>query len=233
MGYFTDKYADLRAPLADYMDNIDRGVNVTDYYLLTANRAQKNLWAKRPWCDLATDVSLTLVSNAYTLPADFGRIVKMYADLDGTGASWYPIMEGMNYWRGYKMRDTFVKASGHAWVITFNYAQSAQVKMVYQKLLDEFTGVGDEYLFFPLDLMFLECQRIYLCEKKDWKGVEAIKSELGEQFKDYCNCHQWVNFDDLATFNDREGLPVGLDDYSLDGSIDSGHGSYLPRSFLG
>ena len=233
MGYFTDKYADLRPFLADYMNNIDRGVNVTDYYLSTANRAQKNLWAKRPWCDLATDATLTLVNNSYTLPANFGRIIKMYADLDGTGASWYPIMEGMNYWRGYKMRDGFAIGTGHSWVITFNYAQSTAVKMVYQRLLDEFTGKGDEYMFFPLNVMLLECQKIHLREKGDLKELVAVERSFSEEFKDFCNCHQWVNFDDLATFNDREGLPVGIDNYSLDGSIDTGRTSYLPRSFLG
>lgn len=231
MSYFTDKYSDLRPILADYMNNIDRGVNVADYYLTTVNRAQKNLWAKKPWCDLSTDLNMSIVNNSCVLPADFGRIVKMYADLDGTGASWYPIQEGMNYWRGYKMRDSFTKSAGHAWVITFNYAQNSAVKMVYQRLLSNFTGEGIEYLFFPLNLLLLECQKIYLREKGSLNELKSTEIAFSEEFKDYCNCHQWVNFDDLATFNDRDGMPVSIDGYSLDGSCDTGK-SYLPRSFL-
>jgi hypothetical protein len=80
--------------------------------------------------------------------------------------------------------------------------------------------------------MLLECQKIYQREKNNFKAEEAIKASFSEEFKDYCNCHQWINFDDFAVFNDREGQPVMIDSYSLDGSDGSNNTSPLPRSFL-
>lgn len=218
-GYFNDTYKDnLRPVLLDYITNTTRGQNVADIALSLVNRAQHNLWAKKPWCDLATDVSVILSANSYSFPADFGRIISIWGDLSGTGVPEYWYYEADIYERGYKLRDSFTKAAGHAWTITFHSAQSAAVNMIYQRLLDDFTGEGDEILFFPTNLMLLECQKIALREKGDLKELGATLTAFEEEFKDYCNAHQWVNYDPTPRLNDRNGNRIAVEQYTLDGS---------------
>jgi len=219
-GYYKDTYMDhLRPVLLDYITNSQRGQSVADKPLSLANRALHNLWAKKPWCDLATDVTLDLSTGSYTFPADFGRIVSMWADLDGSGVQSYWYYEGGDYARGYRLRNPFTKAAGHSWAITFFSAQSSAVKMVYQRILEDLTGDGTEYLFFPANLMILECQKIILREKGNVKELQPILGAFEEEFKDYCNAHQWVNYDPTPRINDRNGIEVVAEQYSLDGSM--------------
>jgi hypothetical protein len=233
MGYFTDTYETLKNNLLDYITNISRGQNVADIPLSLANRAQNNLWSKKPWCDLSTDVDVVLSGGSYSFPANFGRIISLWADLSGTGIPEYWYYEGNDSTRGYKLRDAFTKASGHAWTITFNYAQSSGVKMIYQRLLEDLSDDAD-LLFFPLNLMLLECQKIYLREKGDLKELAAIEIAFEIEFKDFCNAHQWINYDPSPVLRDRNANRVFVEAYSLDGSnISNGECSAYPRSYLG
>jgi len=233
VGYFSDTYAnDLRLPLLDWLSQSTKGQNVADLVLSLANRAQRNLWAKKPWSDLATDVSVVVDSTAsYVFPADFGRIIQIWGNLDGTGVPSYWYYEGFNLESGYKLRDLWTKATGHSWKITFNYAQPTSVAMVYQRLLEDFVGTGTEYLFFPANLLLLECQKIKTREKglgDEWKMANAA---FEDEYKDFCNAHQWVNQDSRARINDANGAQVFMENYSCDGSM-SGVGSPLPNSYL-
>ncbi len=219
MSYFKDTYLNnIRPMLADYVTDTQIGQNTPDVYLSLANRAQQNLWAKKPWTDLATDVIVSLVNGSYTFPVDYGRIISIYASLSGNGTADYWYYEGDNEANGYKMRDAFTKALGHAWTITFNYAQANNPLMIYQRILDDFTGVGDEITFFPSNLLLLECQKIALREKGDLKELQAAELAFAEVFKDYCNCHQWINFDTSAVLRDRNQNRMFIEQYSLEGS---------------
>lgn len=233
MSYFNDKYADLEKILLDYLASNKRGQNVLNLPLSLANRAQKNLWAKKPWCDFAVDVSVNLVNNSYTFPSDFGRIIEMWPDLTGNGVPQYWYYEGNSLVNGYKIRDSFTKASGHSWSISFNYPQASDMRMTYQKVLEDMTGSGDEYLAFPLNLVLLECQKIYQREKGNTKDLAAIEGTFDTEFKDFCNCHQWINYDSSSILRDRMGNQVVVEAYSLDGlNVGRGSGSIMKNSFL-
>lgn len=234
MGYLSDKYSDLTPLLKDYVTNTTRGQNVTDIFLSLVNRAQNNLWAKKPWCDLATDVDIVLVGGSYTLPAAFGRIISLWADLAGSGVADYWFYEGNDTAKGYKLRDLFTKAAGHSKVMTFNFAQATSPKMVYQRLLEDFSGTDEEYLFFPLNLMALECQKINLREKGNLKELVAANATFDDEFKVYCNAHQWVNYDPSSVMRDRSGMRIFVETYQLNGEVVSGSNrSVMPNSFLG
>lgn len=217
MPYFGDKYlTEVRPVLLDWL-SYNNGQSVTDLVLSLANRAQKNLWAKKPWADLVKDHAFALNStNSEVLPADFGRVIDMWADFTGLGVPSYWYYDADNYLQGYKIRDSFDKSTGHSWTITFHYPQTA-VNMRYQAVLADFSGTGDEYSLFPANLLILEAQKIHLLEKGDTKGWQAVSAQFEEIFKDYCNCHQWVNRDTLPRINDRLGNEIMLDGYSLDG----------------
>lgn len=231
MGYFTDTYLDhIRPVLLDWLTNSGRGKNVTDLALSLANRAQKNLWAKKAWCDLVTDASISLSSGSFTFPANFGRIIDIWGNLDGTGVPSYWYYEADSYEKGYKLRDSFTAATGHAWTITFHYPQS-DTQMRYQRLLSDFTGNGTEYSFFPSNLLILECQKINTRDKGNTKEWQMIKADWEEEFKDFCNCHQWVNYDPTPKMRDRNGSEIITNEYSLDGS-DYVKSSSLPNSFI-
>lgn len=231
MPYHKETYsANFRPQMLDWLVNAGRGKNVEDAVLSLAIRAQNDLWEEKPWRNLVKDVTLDLSSLSYTFPDDFGRIVDIWGNLDGTGVASYWYYEGDNYERGYKLRDSFTKAAGHSWVITFFFEQSADTNMRYQAVLPDFTGEGTEYLYFPANLMLLKAQEINTREKGDIKEWQMIDKALGEALRRYSNANQWVNFDPGPRVNDRYGNEIMPSQYSLNGS---GVRSYspLPNSY--
>jgi hypothetical protein len=232
MSYFVETYLnDVYPKLGDFITNARTGQNVSDVRLEYANRALKNLWMKKPWTDCAVDYDLVLTNNACALPSDFGRVIWMYADLDGTGAAGYMLWDSMDY-GGYKIRNAFAKATGHSLALTFNYAQDSSITMIYQKLLEKLTGVSDEYLFFPASIMLLECQKIALREKGDLKELVAAEAAFNTEFKEFVNARQWVNQDPRGGFNDSQGNPIIMQSYSLDGRVSGTHRSRLEDKTL-
>lgn len=217
MSYFVETYLnDVRPKLADFITNARTGQNVQDVQLEYTNRAIKNLWMKKPWTDCAVDYDLVLTNNSCALPSDFGRVIWMYANLEGTGAAGYMLWDSMDY-GGYKIRNSFVKATGHSLILTFNYVQEGEITMIYQRLLEKLIGEDDEYLFFPASIILLECQKIALREKGDLKEYGAADAAFNVEFKEFVNSRQWVNQDPRGGFNDSYGSPIIMQRYSLDG----------------
>lgn len=230
-GYYTDTYNDNVKPvLSDWLTNSNRGRSVTDLPLSLANRAVKNLWMMRPWSDLVIPVDITLLGNSYTFPATYGRLIDVYADMAGNGVPSYWYYNGDNYEHGFVLRNAFAKSTGHSWTIAFYFAQSS-IKMRYQKLLDEFTGTGTEYCYFPSNLIILEAQKINTLEKGNSKEYAMLNSAFEPIFHDYCNCNQWVCADASPRMNDRNGNEVMMSAYSLDGT-ESGIYSPYPNSMI-
>jgi hypothetical protein len=234
MAYFGHTYlTDIKPVLSDWLTNSGASKNVTDLPLSLANRAQDNLWAKKPWSNLVVRVSLSLVAGVYTLPAAFGRIIDIYADLSGQGTADYWFYDSDNYSRGYRLDAGFTMAAGYARTIIFNYAQQTSAYMRYQKLLSNFTGVvgTTEYSFFPAELIILEAQKINSLGKGNTKEWQMYSAMFEEVFKDFCNVSQWINYDPNPQLNDRNGQEVFIESYSL-----SGEGrrqrSDLPNSYL-
>lgn len=218
MPYFGDTYlTDIRPVLQDWLTNSGTGKNVTNLPLTLTNRAQKNLWAKKPWSNLVVRVAMTLTSGAYTLPADFGRIIDVWADLNGQGTPTYWFYDGDSYEHGFRIDAGFTKAAGYARVLTFNYLQQSNVYIRYQKILSDFTGSGTEYSYFPANLILLEAQKINTLEKGSLKEWQAVSMMFDELFKEFCNATQWVVADATPRINDRFGNEIITESYSLGG----------------
>ena len=220
MAYFSSTYLDdIKPILLDWLTNSGSSKNVADLPLSLANRAQKNLWSKKPWSGLVTRISLSLTSGYTFLPVDFGRIVDIYADLDGNGVGDYWLFDGDSYDRGYYIESLFSKEGGYVNKITFNYSQPASPQLRYQKMLDDFTGgATDEYSFFPAELILLEAQRINTLGKGNIKEWNALSNAFAEQYKDFCNTAQWVNQDNMPRVNDINGYQIQTETYSLGGN---------------
>jgi len=232
MSYFSETYlADFRPRILDFISNHDSSDNVSDVALEHANRAQKNLWMKKPWDDLAVEVDVILVSNSYALPSDFGRVIWLYANLDGTGAAGYLVWNSLDY-DGYKIRDVFTKASVHSLTLSFNYDQTDSIKMIYQKVLPDFTGSGNEYLFFPANIMLLEAEKINLREKGDLKELAAANSAFDFEFKEFANSRQWVNQNPTGGFRDGQGNKIVMQSYSLNGETSRNNTNRLDAKTL-
>jgi len=232
MSYFGDTYTtNIKPQLQDWLTNTDASKNVSDLPLDLANRAQKNLWAKKAWSNLIVRVSLSLTNASYTFPADFGRIVDMWADLAGQGVATYWFYEADNYEKGYRLDAGFTKAAGYSRSITFHYAQQSSAYMRYQKVLSNFTGEGTEYSYFPANLVLLEAQRINALEKGNMKEFSALSTSFNEVFQDFSNTTQWVNYDPSPRLNDRLGNEIYTENYSLSGES-SRPFSVQPNSFI-
>jgi hypothetical protein len=223
MSYFVETYLNDVAPkLGDFITNARTGQNVTNVRLEYTNRAIKNLWMKKPWTDCAVDYALVLTNNSCALPSDFGRVIWMYANLEGTSAAGYMLWDSMEY-EGYKIRNAFTKATGHSLTMTFNYTQDSGTTMIYQKMLEKLTGEGNEYLFFPASIILLECQKIALREKGSLKELDAAEAAFNTEFKVFVNARQWVNQAPSGGFNDSYGNPIVMQSYSLDGRVSGSH----------
>jgi hypothetical protein len=234
MSYFVETYLnDVYPKLGDFITNARTGQNVADVRLEYTNRALKNLWMKKPWTDCTADYDLVLTNNSCVLPSNFGRVIWMYANLEGTGAAGYMLWNSMDY-DGYKIRNAFTKALGHSLTLTFNYVQNSGITMIYQKLLEKLTGEGDEYLFFPASIILLECQKIALREKGDLKELAAAEEAFNVEFKVFVNARQWVNQGPKSGFNDSYGNPIIMQKYSLDGRVSNNHSMVEDKTlFLG
>jgi hypothetical protein len=232
MSYFASTYsANIKPILLDWITNSGSGKNVTNLAKSLANRAQSNLWAKKPWSNLVERVEVTLTDGSYDLPNDFGRIVDLWADLTGHGTPSYYYFDGDNYEKGYRIDAGFTKAAGYNRTLTFHYAQQSNVYMRYQKIIDDFVDSGDEYSFFPANLILAEAQKINCLHKGDIKEYQGHKDAFQEIFDDFCNTTQWCNYDPGPYMRDRHGNQLYTESYSLSGEGIQSY-SELPNSYI-
>lgn len=221
MGYFTDTYEDIEKRLNDWL--IDEGGNVTDLALDLLNRAQKSLWNAAPWEYLIVDLALTLnASRAVVLPVGFGKVIDVYHDSDGDGRPDFHYYKDGRLDNGYTIRDSFSKASGHSFTMTFFASPSVVPHLLYQKQLDDFAGTGTEYSYFPGDLLLLQAQFIHLTDAGVIENNEykPIVSRYEREMHQYKVAHQWVNEEMRVIVNDDSGVEIATDQYSLDGGSD-------------
>lgn len=192
--FVNTKYATFKLRLDDWLR--EEGGDVTDLSKDLLNRAQAELWMYRNWDGLVKRYQLTLSSNAGSMPTDFGGmgLIRVYVDTNGDGKpdKYYYRESDTN--QGYKLVNTFAKATGHSWVMTFFSTPPANPYIVYKVLLDDFTGVGDEYSYFPPDLLLATAQKIHI-EEADLVGneYEAILRRQAQLLRDYEQNHQYQN----------------------------------------
>ena len=216
-GFHSDLYATIEKRLLDWLPYADTGGNVTNLAKDLLNRAQRELWQYRAWENLIKRQDLTLTAKAASLPADFGRVVSVFHDTDGDGMpDFYYFNRSAYADNGYRIADVFVKATGHAWTITFWASPSSTPTLEYQAILEDFAGTGTEYSFFPGDLLMLTAQKIHGAEA-DMVGAEfgVNKQAWQESIRDYEQANQWVNINSEMNLVDAVGQTVEMETFDL------------------
>lgn len=221
----ADLFSNVYNRYLDWLnDQANTGGNVTNNALDTINRAQRNLWQYRAWCELVKTASLTVTNLVASLPSDYGRLISMWHDSDSDGKpDFYYYLEGRPD-NGYRLRDPFTKAGGHSRTVTFFRAPSYTPQIEYQFALDDFTNVGTEYSFFPEDLLFAEAQLIHVADGAFIAGndINTIEKRRNELRRDFEDAHQWLNADMRMQSNDSFGHEVQQEEYAMDGEMSSG-----------
>ena len=229
MPYINDTYANIKNRLLDWLQVDDTGGNVSSVSLDLINRAQAWLWGYRAWAYFITTSSLTLTNKAVALPADFGRIVRVWHDSDSDGKPDFFYHHKGDVARGYELRDAFLKASGHAWTITFYSNPTYTPKLEYMKLLPDFAGSGTEYSYFPGELILRTAQMLHYGDAEMVGNEYSIVKDLQAQaLRDYEQSHQYVNEDSIMPINDDQGQRVEIDSFAMDGSTDGYTNNYDP-----
>jgi hypothetical protein len=231
---FTEKYTtDIEPILKDWLVFHSKGKSISNYPLSLANRAQKKIWLMREWQRLFSDVALTLTNNVAALPSDFGREVIVGSDLGSSGKIDFFYKREGETGQGYKIEDSFTKAGGHSYAMTFfnPLYSSTTIYLRHIKKIDDFVGTGVEYSYFPADLIILQAQIIFISMKEGIKEYQLYKKEFDLMFWDYCNSVQHCNTDLSFKLIDKNGNMVVVPSCGLDGE-GSEVRSRMPNSYI-
>jgi len=218
-GYHNDVFSTIRNRMLDWLSDVaNEGNNITDLATDLLNRAQRELWEYRAWeYLLESGYSLTISSKAATLPSDFGRMVRVWHDTDGDNRpDFYYYNRSNRVDDGYYIVSGFTKAAGHTWTINFYNSPTQTVKIDYIKTLEDFTGTGTEYSFFPGELLLCTAQKIHITES-DMIGPEysAMRQRQLEMLANYEHANHYVNVDMRLEVVDDAGDRVETEEYDL------------------
>lgn len=223
MGYHADTYTEFQNRIQDWLNAAGTGANISDLPLDLANRAQMWLTMYKPWSDMIKVTTLTVTDNEASMPSDFARLVSVYYDVDSDGKP-----EGYYYNQGringgYKLVDSFTKDSGHSRKIVFFNTLSQTPVLKYQFKLDDFTGSGTEYSFFPGNLLLRTAQRLHIVETGlTDREMLILIDEQKKDLRDYEQAHHYVDAEMRLSINDDNGLEIDTYAVDLAGNIDGG-----------
>jgi hypothetical protein len=222
MPLYAETYEQVADRFREWMTDRDNsGDFVGDIALDYINRANQVLWGHTFWDDLMTHAALTLSGLAGTFPAAYGRTYCMYHDSDGDGKpDWYYYKDGKPG-KGYRLTRTFSRAAGSSFVATFFLSPTNTPYLLYQAVLDDFTGQGTEYIFWPAELLLKTAQCLYK-EDADDLGVDYDKLNAARRvlLERHEMGHQFANADYVMDQNDAGGKEVQNEAYALDGGGD-------------
>jgi hypothetical protein len=234
--FLNEPYSTFSKRLTDWLNTA--GGEVTNLTLDLFNRAQYVLWAYRAWSSLIQQSTLTLVSNtvpAANFPAGFGGIIcAIGIDTNSDGKlDRFFYKDGDVAW-GYKIINSFSKATGHSWAITFFSTPSANPILVYPKALDDFAGSGTEYSYFPPELLISQAQVTHI-EEAGLVGNEyqAIINKHEKLLRDYEQAHQYQNIEMRMRQLDNEGDEISNEAYDMAGGSDSARHQYFDNNYDG
>jgi len=221
--FLNETYQAFSARLTDWLNTA--GGEVADLTLDLINRAQYRLSTYRAWDGLITHYSITLTNKAATLPADFyGAVCRVYIDTNTD------LKPELYYHRdapaatGYRIVNTFTKAVGHVWTITFFSDPTYSPVLVYPKALPDFEGTGTEYSFFPPELLLAAAKVVHI-EESDLIGDEykAVQTQYLTLLRDYEQSHQHQNVEQRMAQIDQNGEELFISGYDLNGgeSVDA------------
>lgn len=227
-GFHSDVFSTIKNRMLDWLQFSNTGGNVTDLALDLLNRAQRELWNYRAWEYLVTRANLTVTNKAATLPAGFGKVIRVFSDTNADGLpDFYYYNRSSRADDGYRLSDAFVKATGHAWTMTFWSAPQNTVTLEYQIVLEDFAGTDTEYSFFPGELLLARAQKIHITEAA-LVGNEytAIVTREKELLLDYEHAHHYRNMDMRMELNDENGTQIENEEFDLAGGTRSAANSF-------
>lgn len=217
MPIYTETYLQISNRYKEWLTDQDRiGDFVTDVIKDNINRARQRLWESNYWDDLMVEQSLTLVDKAVTLPSNYGKTHSVFHDTDSDGKPDYYYYRDGRPAEGYKLRDIYDKDTGHSFKMTFYLDPNETPIILYQKIIDDFTGTDTEKLFFPGELLLKEAQLLHK-EDADDLGTDYDKLKIKRDliYSDYQDGHQFVNPDFRMEQNDADGNRVDTVAYDL------------------
>ena len=220
MPYFADTYSQIAARFTSWLsDRATSDANISNVPLDYANRAQQKLWQYRAWLYLLKEHTLVFSGLEAPLPTDFGKVICVGQDTNSDGKIEFFMFESGNRIDGYKIRDTFTKASGHSFKMVFHQAPAVTPIVYYQATLADFTASGTEYSYFPGNLLLLTMQELALIDAGlVGNDLVVIQQTIKRELRDYEQAHQWVNAPMYTVQLDAYGRPINIEGYSLDGT---------------
>jgi hypothetical protein len=180
-----------------------------------SNLAQKHLEMKQILNPLVTSSVLTFTDDTAPCPTDMRKFIDMRADADADGILDYPYVIN----RDFEFVRSFAKLTGWTISLKMHIASSRSLYeptyLIYQKALEELTGVGTEYLFFPKSLMSITYKMLLIRDCGDitneYHVVVKMFDEIYGEFMAMCNTER--NNKPYRSVPDANGNPIS---YSLE-----------------
>jgi len=223
MPMYSETYETLSKRFKEWVTDRDHtGSYVSDIILDYINRAKEVLCDKAFWEDLMKQSSLTLTNKVASLPSDYAKTYGVFHDSDGDGKPDFFYYNNGKYENGYRLQRTFSKAAGSSFTMSFFRDPSYTVTLLYQALLEDYTGEGTEYLFFPGELMLKQAQILYKEDADDVGGdYDRLVVAFNKLLTEFKAGHQYSNPDFKMEQNDAQGNVVQNENYNL---LDGGNG---------
>lgn len=222
---FADLYSDLANVFNEWLENSPTGGDyVTNLTVDYANRAQDSIWSDPPtgWTLLTRSAQLTISSLVATLPTGDGMLIHVYSDDDQDGKPDRYYFKDGRLIDGFKFLAGFAKATGHTRQIQFYQSPVEPVYCDYQVKLDAFTGSGDEYLFFPKNIMLGKMQYLRCIDKGLLKEAEAIGINFERELSRFKGQHQNTTENPGISVNDFAGREVYIPRHNLSQGMGGG-----------
>jgi hypothetical protein len=247
MAFYNEKIATIRARLRDWLKITGGEVVSLDLDLL--NRAHQWIQSYRNWDCLRKTATLTVADNTINaisypkssiLPVDVSSIYSVYVDNAVVGKPNIYFYENDSD-VAYRYTKEYIYDSADAtksyWVISWPSVSPllSSPKMEYVRILADFTGVGDEYSFFPGELLLRTAQKIRVDEKgMTGDNVAQLLLSFQESLNRFERMNQSNNVRPDLVPKNKFGQPIHINGYRMDGNLHrSGYSPYTPAQSAG
>lgn len=205
----------------DLVDDLDHDGGSDDLALRLINRAQEQIIQEELWHSLLVKYQITLDSNKQADPPSDIYLNRIYAimrddDENNIAEVYYNYKYDINY--GYEFITTGDKDTGYTSKIQFNDPPDNILYIYYQRKLDEFTGSGTEYSWFPRNLMVAAARMIYLApEALTNNDFNAAERRYRNLLKNYSKSVQNQNTSSKFESLDDYGSKIRISRFNLSG----------------
>lgn len=235
MGYLNETIESVSNRFKVWMPCSNVTDDIADLTIDYLNRARQWLESQKWSLDqLKTVVSITLNdSNQYDCPANLKTILEVYSDSTISGFPDIQFYEDHNdVAQRYTKLFVHDTATGGYWTLTFPGTSPylSSLKMKYARFLDDYTGEGTEYSFFPGELLLRTGQKLFNEDSRlDDEQAQIIARSHAEMLFNYEKSIERNNQIPDLTPKDSFGRPIHIQGYALDGGS-AGAGVHYPLS---